>query len=809
MEKQRLETLVLAALLHDIGKFAQRAGRPQSAELIGEYCPHDGGRPTHTHVLYTDHVIEKDLPLPEGVNLSELARLASSHHKPAGGVLAEQALCRADRLSAGMDRIGETEVVGDYKSSRLLSTFCQIALQSAETCARRYYPLLPIDEDAFPRTLAAAQQTTYAALYVRFLADAKNLPLTMGLRHYLASLDSLLEMYTWCIPSSTYKNEPDISLYDHATTTAAIAQALYAFHSVQGGAPGESQREARKFILLGGDLSGIQSYIFGLEKSHGAGVAKILRARSFYLQALTRSVILSLLDACGLCLQARIMDAGGRFVLLLPATDAVKDLLPEFEARTQAWFFETFKGRLTLNLTYELQLTEADFDLKSMKEKLDELSDSLEARKLHKFDMFLASGHPPFAEGIEDYAHGACAACRVNPVSPAATRRFEERKERSIPLCQECAGQILDIGGELPTAPFLVYSRKEQGAEMRLFDGVYGRFENQPGQQHKGALDIANLRERGMFSHQPVAGHVPDFSEEDVSRWRAEGRAIEEEAPVAAGSAKTFGHLAEEARLHDANGLRGKAFLGAFKADVDNLGQVFGIGLQKNLSISRFAGLSRLLNHFFSTLLVAKVREEFPNLYVVFAGGDDLFLLGPWTQVVEFASALVKDFRRYVADNPEITLCAGLLVSKPQLPAHTIAREVEDLLECSKKFMRGGKAQDKNAFTLFDVTRGWEEYDELLQKGRWIENLVLDKKAPAGLVRRLLHYADSCRAFKSGNTKEGLYLSHMAYDFKRNLNEKNLTKEEISQFNVLRAAPDQLELMRLPISYALYRLRNN
>ena len=94
MEMYELQQLVLGALLHDIGKFAQRASRPKSPDDVG-YCPiNQQHRPTHLHVLYTDYFIEHDLLLPPELELqrSKLARLAASHHKPAADEVLEQAL---------------------------------------------------------------------------------------------------------------------------------------------------------------------------------------------------------------------------------------------------------------------------------------------------------------------------------------------------------------------------------------------------------------------------------------------------------------------------------------------------------------------------------------------------------------------------------------------------------------------------------------------------------------------------------------------------------------------------------------------
>jgi CRISPR-associated protein Csm1 len=245
MEQHDLSCLVIAALLHDIGKFAQRAGARKSSQYEGELCPIRNGRPTHLHVLYTDAFIEdyKALPLPgdyEG-SRSRIARLAAAHHNPGESELLEKAISVADRLSAGGDRIEETaEDEGDYKTARLATVFDQISLRSGNgNTFTSYYPLVPLGNEMFPMPLEEARKADYATLYEGFLADMESIPCAKGVDKYIASLTSLLEKYTWCIPSSTYKTRPDISLFDHAVTTAAIAQALYYYHDALGKLPGE------------------------------------------------------------------------------------------------------------------------------------------------------------------------------------------------------------------------------------------------------------------------------------------------------------------------------------------------------------------------------------------------------------------------------------------------------------------------------------------------------------------------------------------------------------------------------------------
>lgn len=819
MVQADMEILILAALLHDIGKFAQRANRPKSANLEGEYCPSYQGRASHLHVLYTDFFIENDLPLPPELEQqrAKLARLASAHHKPAASCLAEQILKQADGLSAGMDRAPQEEHVGDYKSARLLSVFSQVNLFDGEAPQRRYHTLAPITEAPFPaNTLQEAQAGSYAELFASFLASLANLPLNMGVRHYTASLVSLLEQFTWCIPSSTYNTEPDISLYDHAVTTAAIAQALAVYYSRHAEKNTLANHSQAKFLLVGGDLSGIQSYIFGIEKSHGSGTARLLRARSFHLQTLTHSVVLALLDEAKLFPQAKIMDAGGRFVLILPAVPEVEELLPRFANKVQSWFLEEFKGRLSLTISHTVRMSEADFHLQKFHTRLDELFDDLDLRKTRKFSDLLGAGRLPVASlADEDFSPGACAICRINPVSDAASTHYERQTGKQARLCAQCEGQISRIGMRLPqkSTRFAMFSRGKSADSVALFGGIHLSFIEKVEKLDKEALDIMNLRTRGQFTYRAIAGHLPHFAPGDEARWQYEGRKSSEEESVTENSVKTFSQMAQEARIADGPGaLRGKAFLGALKADVDNLGMVFSVGFGDKLSISRFAGLSRMLNHFFAEVMVKMIRDdsEYHDIYVVFAGGDDLFLIGPWHQLMRFAQKLEAEFNRYVANNSSMSLSAGIFISKPTLPANTIARNAEALLKEAKAYQHPGKlARDKDAINVLGVTAGWAEYARLLQQGHWLENLVLDGHVPSALIRRLLNYADDCAAFLAGHggRRRGMYRSHMRYDFARNLGGKTLLKEDKEKLEALGADPGALCRMRLPISYALYRIR--
>ena len=323
------------------------------------------GHHTHLHVLNTDHFLENILPLPSSLGLDRqtIAKMAANHHKPEWNTLEESCLVIADFLASGADRYTDEEQNEHkgYIRDRLISIFEEIELRhhQFDVGKARTYRLCPIDEDPYPADHEKPGEKEGQAEYKRhwdaFADHLKNNEVLrkkeLSFNQYLCALCTSLEKYLWCVPAASFKAIPDISLYDHGYLTASIAQSLYKYHLELGGKPDNSQddKEVEKFILYGGDLSGIQDYIFGINKSHAAGVAKLYRARSFFLQMVTKSLVLELLERLNLYTVALVMDAAGKFMLLLPNTEQARQKTTKFEQELEQAFLNTFKGKLTLN----------------------------------------------------------------------------------------------------------------------------------------------------------------------------------------------------------------------------------------------------------------------------------------------------------------------------------------------------------------------------------------------------------------------------------------------------------------------------
>ncbi len=85
MDEEKL-AVILGALLHDIGKFMQRAETPlseQSKGMESSICPVYQGQYSHKHVLWTNEFFEQYFQAELiGISTVDIGNLACYHHIP-------------------------------------------------------------------------------------------------------------------------------------------------------------------------------------------------------------------------------------------------------------------------------------------------------------------------------------------------------------------------------------------------------------------------------------------------------------------------------------------------------------------------------------------------------------------------------------------------------------------------------------------------------------------------------------------------------------------------------------------------------
>ena len=159
--------------------------------------------------------------------------------------------------------------------------------------------------------------------------------------------------------------------------------------------------------------------------------------------------------------------------------------------------------------------------------------------------------------------------------------------------------------------------------------------------------------------------------------------------------------------------------IGVLRMDVDNLGRIFREGLAPELrTISRITNLSRFLNYFFKGYLnlLGEFKEdnvrgicnsawdggrlrarENRDFTIVYAGGDDLLIVGSWDDVFELAFDIDALFRRYVGGNDNITISGGFCIFDAKFPFYKMAEISGD---------KEGKAKEEGRNRIWMLERG-------------------------------------------------------------------------------------------------------
>jgi len=832
-----------AGLLHDIGKLSQRARVPLGDGIMemGKAGWHGNPR-SHFHALHTlqflEQVQERELSFsvdPE-VSSESLAHVAARHHNPT--TPDNWIVAAADRLSAGMDRTGKDaeDEIGPmgYRKTYLRSVFETVSLdEQQERQSNHRYRLQPFHSNnngslslyAFPRKkddLSPPEgdllDDQFRALWNEFTENVQRLPQVRDTTPWdlFAAWMSLLEQYTWCVPSSTI-DQPDISLYDHSVTTSGIAAVLASYHRSTNlwTESAIEDRSSDKFRLIGGDISGIQGFILGRPGEPTKKAAVRLRARSFLVQAISRGVALHIILRLQLPPSVIFRDAAGQFVIWAPNTDATREVVADIRRELDDWLIQNYAGELALNLTDEVTAKGEDFDVDKFHEGvISRVNHALEKAKTHKLsfgfvqqenqwnpERFVIPEFPP-----------------IENVSPTELNEYSEVNER-----------LKDIGRCLPGTNYLIWrSETREGRRvLSLPGGMSVELSSQAPVMRADDLLIEQL----TFSDQGVLravrrlpNHVPVFEEDDLEEGRCRrcrDLGVREcgesgdtnEKSIRKGTPRTFeclGKLALEkiAAEKGKEEWRGREYLGVLKADVDDLGQIFSRGLGKKASVSRYAVLSRMLHQFFVGHLQELMRSEpsYRHIYTVYAGGDDLFLVGPWHTMIAYAKRMYADFRKYTCHNPNITISGGLFISNSGYPIRRAATGAEEALEKSKQ-------SGKDRFTLFSTTVRWEEFQTLDDWVTFFDKALrdTDSKIRTTFLHRLLTYREMCLDAEKGDLRGLLYHSHMRYDIKRNISRmkggREINQDEIKRLQGLAADESLLQEINIPVYQVLYRHR--
>lgn len=654
--------ITFSSLLHDIGKVAYRAGETGSHSESG-------------YRLLKDIVTDSDIL--DGVRYHHSRDL-----KQASVPLDSLAyiVYLADNIAAATDRRKKEENNDSQQFRRDLPLTAVFSHMNGNS--RNYeLPLTRLDETCtMPKPFGTFHLTSveYQAFLRELLHGLEGIVIEAP---WMNSALSLLEAYTSSMPSSTNTEESaDISLFDHVKITAAVGACISEYLLEQNETDYKKRLfthqdvfwQEQAFLLYSADFSGIQSFIYTIASSKAL---KALRSRSFFLELLMEHYIDEVLEGCGLSRANLLYSGGGHCYLLLPNTSKTIDALHNTKQVLNTWLRQNFGTRLYLADGFTActanELTNQPAEQAPYKEIFARVSHAISMNKMHRYSADdlreLNDGKIP-TDGRE---------CKICGITSHLTGSGDACKCRWCTRFEALSTRIQDANRDI----YVIFRGFSEQADLILpsIDGVVSVTLTDEGCARKLLAESANIV-RVYTKNKLYTGltystklYIGDYHDSNL-----------------------MDELAEKATGISRNAV--------CRMDVDNLGMALVAGFEQEhpspekryqyVTLSRTAAFSRQMSLFFKYHINSILHGL--AVTIVYSGGDDVFLVGAWNDILEAAQIIQSKFAEFTCGT--LTLSAGILIHDVKYPIRRAAAKSQELEAFSKQ------QPGKNAVTVFDAS---------------------------------------------------------------------------------------------------------
>lgn len=502
---------------------------------------------------------------------------------------------------------------------------------------------------------------------------------------------------------------PYISFYDVVKSAAAIHDCL------------KSRQSDKPLLMVSGDFSGIQDAIYTIASS---GALKTLRARSFMLELLTEHIIHEIQQATSSERYSLIFSGGGGFSLLVPNTCKNREAINAFINIVNEWMLEQFGFQLFLAVHCE-PMGEADLKGEPFEKVWESMADEMGKQKQRKFwdtpnfkNLFcpempkqLANQDACQITHRDDLPNSEMTNLNgVGRVSKLARRLWELGDSMTE---FDCIIRLSDLEDDFEGGTLLFPTYDCQYAEYKI-DQLSQVSSNYDARWVVNNWELTNYTNNKTFSFL-FGSYV-----RSVDQLRYEEAQEHEKAQYLRDHRKPM--YRPERVTASFSGLakttQGAELIGCLRMDVDDFGDLFSRELI-NSGIAALSNFSRSMNLFFKGYLNQICGLELGDLgkknhplnitgagkpngrdvSIIYAGGDDLFIVGAWDDVAELAFDINACFNAFSCYNPEVHLSAGVTLHKPKFPLYQMAQIAKQAEKAAKENEWLGKT--KNSLALF------------------------------------------------------------------------------------------------------------
>lgn len=674
-------------------------------------------------------------------------------------------ISEAEMLALGAEGAPQGKKTDPWDKSKRMTALMESI--NSDSSGNYMFPdmTLTISKDSFPKK-AFEKEPDFRRLHDEFISELKEIS-KFEFDSFCQTLLQLIKKYASFVPASDIENR-DISLYDKAKTTAAIAICLHDWAQ-------EENHNENPFLLVGGDFSGIQGYIYQIISKYAA---KNLKGRSFYLRLLSDATVRYLLRSLDLFEANIVYDSGGSFYIIAPNTQRTRKAIDVARKELEEKYLDTHGIALYLALDF-VEFSKKDLCHLDAEHNVSvvwrNLFQKREQQKFSKFSRLVK----------EDY------------------NAFFEPKLGKSPLFDMVTGEEIkdnarvseDDNERFVTSP-LNYQQRELGSTLKNAKHIIvseARINELEGQTF--SIEPAQLGFRYYF----ITGDTNITSPIDIHK----GTVI-----TLNGSEYECDFLRPKAKFVNAsfgfdfyggnqnNGLtfdklcrhkeRKFSRLGVLRMDVDNLGNIFQNGIKSNrATLCRYATLSRLFDFFFSGYLNTIYNNCQPDYsQIIYSGGDDLFIVGSWDVMIEIAEKIKRDFSDFACGNPAFTISGGIAIVDSKFPIMHASRSSEDEEKNAKHH-----GSSKNSLSMMGIALNWDkEFPAVKELKVKIADLTERSVIPKAFISKIQLLASQARIKEV--QKDGRIIHNvtnfkvywlLAYDLKR-MRERGNENPEANSF---------------------------
>lgn len=541
-----------------------------------------------------------------------------------------------------------------------------------------------------------------------WLADKS--PEQIGISAFLTLLESLYST----IPSpGSPQSEQDISHFDRIKIAAAVGSCISEYLAEKNLTNHKKYlidnetdfKNEKSLLLYCADMSGIQSFIYTISDSKAL---KSLRSRSFFLSFFMEHYIDETLDACGLSRVNLLFSGGGHCYLLLPNTEKCIKAINDVNLMFNNFLLDEFGLSLFLAngwtgcscndlLNYPAQSS-------PYKEMLHRVSVKLNEHKMHHYS-------PSQIIKANSLEKGGLRECKV-------CGRTDKLQAERCKWCQV----FVDLSSKLQNFDMCIVCKDNSRQPDFSLPGVNG-----------------NL---GFYFKDEKSSNVLLNSYIEIHRVYIKNKTRTDIENGIRLCIADYSYSNEMEKLaEESTGIRRIAVC---RMDVDNLGHAFVAGFEnpetndpvkryEYVGLPRSMAFSRQMSLFFqlyiNTILSKQSREEALAVTVVYSGGDDIFIVGAWDDVLIATQRIQTAFKEFSCES--LTISGGIGLFDDHHPIRLAAYQTAELEDFSKQ------QPSKNSVSLFEAsgshTYSWEVFfNEVLNEKEKEVQLFFDSQDERG-----------------------------------------------------------------------------